>query len=97
MMFSKKFPEKRFSTARRALLLAGCVTVLTACHPSSNNTTAPGAPGAESRWAYSGKTGIGTSYESYLNGHYADNAPTGLVPKVWFPPPPGRVTQTLYR
>lgn len=96
MMFSKKFPEKRFSTARRALLLAGCVTLLTACHPSSNNTTAPGAPGAESRWAYSGKTGIGTSYESYLNGHYADNASTGFVSKVWFSLAQGIVTETMF-
>jgi hypothetical protein len=31
---------------------------------------APGAPGAASTWSYAGKTGIGTSYEQYLDNQY---------------------------
>lgn len=56
---------------------------------------APGAPGTTPVWAYSGKTGIGTSYENYIDGAYADNASTGVVSKVWFSLAQGIVTETM--
>ena len=73
--------------------------VLAACQqhtPTNTNAVAPGAPGAESHWAYSGKTGIGTSYESYVNGGYGDNASTGPVSKVWFSLAQGIITETMF-
>src|SRR5690606_904477 len=62
---------------------------------SSASIIAPGAPGQTPVWAYSGKTGIGTSYEQYVDGAYADNAPTGAVSKVWFSLAQGIVTETM--
>src|SRR5690554_1779220 len=61
----------------------------------SASTIAPGAPGQTPVWAYSGKTGIGTSYEQYVDGAYADNASTGAVSKVWFSLAQGIVTETM--
>ncbi|MDG5496548.1 glucan 1,4-alpha-glucosidase [Niveispirillum sp. BGYR6] len=72
-----------------ALLLAG--TSLAATAPQ----VAPGAPGAAATWAYSGKTGIGTSYESYQNGRYQDGGATGPVSRVWFSLAHGIVTETM--
>ncbi len=77
---------------------------LTACstEQAKKNThvtsqlTAPGAPGAEPFWAYSGKTGIGTSFEQYQNGAYSDNAATGTVSKVWFSIAKGMITETMF-
>lgn len=76
---------------------------LTACQPASEQApevssaaiTAPGAPGLASTWSFAGKTGIGTSYEQYLNGQYHDNAPTGKVSKVWFSLAQGILTETM--
>lgn len=74
--------------------------LLSACNhkaPTSKTAiAAPGAPGQESRWAYAGKTGIGTSYERYANGQYLDNDATGSVSKVWFSLAQGIVTETMY-
>ncbi|MGB1301225.1 MAG: hypothetical protein ACPG5O_08405, partial [Pseudoalteromonas tetraodonis] len=71
---------KKLNTITTSLLMLG----LTACgaqqEPSNSSImqiSAPGAPGAEPFWAYAGKTGIGTSFEQYQNGHYSDEAPTG--------------------
>lgn len=58
--------------------------------------TAPGAPGKASFWSYSGKTGIGTSYEQYRDGQYASAAATGEVSKVWFSLAKGAVTETMF-
>ena len=77
---------------------------LTACSSEQaiNNTqvteqlSAPGAPGAEPFWAYSGKTGIGTSFEQYQQGAYSDNAATGPVSKVWFSIAKGMITETMF-
>ena len=53
----------------------GCLS-LTACQETTTTkqtsktveaVSAFGAPGDKSTWAYSGKTGIGTSYEQYFN------------------------------
>ncbi|MCL1142628.1 glycoside hydrolase family 15 protein [Shewanella gaetbuli] len=58
-------------------------------------SVAPGAPGADPVWAFSGKTGIGTSYEPYTQGQYqdADNNP---ISKVWFSVAQGILTETMY-
>ncbi len=74
---------------------------LAACQPATDNlaaknqSVAPGAPGQTSTWSYAGKTGIGTSYEQYLSGQYQDQAPTGVVSKVWFSLANGIVTETM--
>lgn len=87
-------------TSFTCLLLGGLIS-LSACNsapePSTNlGNIAPGAPGSASTWAYSGKTGIGTSYEAYANGQYRDSAATGAVSKVWFSLAQGIVTETMF-
>ncbi len=57
---------------------------------------APGAPGAKPVWAYSGKTGIGSSYEAYLDHEYSEKASTGTVSKVWFSVAEGIITEVMY-
>ncbi len=57
---------------------------------------APGAPGAPPVWAYSAKTGIGSSYEQYVDGAYRPNPVTGDVSKVWFSLSQGIVTETMF-
>lgn len=47
-------------------------------------------------WAYSGKIGIGSSYERYVDGEYWHNADTGAVSKVWFSLAEGIVTETMF-
>ncbi len=93
---NKKLPWLVPALALSCLALTGCQTEKTAV-----NTVAPGAPGAESTWAYAGKTGIGTSYEQYTEisegvRGYSDNAPTGKVSKVWFSLAEGVITETMY-
>ncbi len=80
----------RLSACSIALLLA-------ACQPKQDTTsdTAPGAPGQPATWSYAGKTGIGTSYEQYQDGRYADSAKTGAVSKVWFSLAQGVLTETM--
>lgn len=73
------------AAAFASMLLAG--TTLAA--------TAPGAPGAKPTLAYAGKTGIGTSYEAYVQGRYADGGVTGSVSRVWFSLAKGVVTETM--
>ncbi len=75
------------------------LAALAACNQQKSIDTkavAPGAPGAGSHWAYSGKTGIGTSYEAYLDGQYSDDARTGAVSRVWFSLAQGIVTETMF-
>lgn len=55
---------------------------------------APGVAGAPSVWTYAGKTGLGTSYEAYVDKGYQDGGPTGTVSKVWFSIARGIVTET---
>ncbi|QBJ62736.1 glycoside hydrolase family 15 protein [Pseudoalteromonas sp. DL-6] len=90
---------KKLNTITTSLLMLG----LTACgaqqEPSNSavmQVSSPGAPGAEPFWAYAGKTGIGTSFEQYQNGHYSDEAPTGAVSKVWFSIAKGMITETMF-
>jgi glucoamylase len=61
-----------------------------------NTSVAPGAPGLASHWSYSGKTGIGTSYEQYTQGQYQDSGTTGKISKVWFSLAQGIVTETMF-
>nr|WP_157576348.1 glycoside hydrolase family 15 protein [Pseudoalteromonas sp. SW0106-04] len=72
--------------------LAGCNSAA----PTANSDSAPGAPGDKPFWAYSGKTGIGTSYEAYQQGRYDDNSATGTVSKVWFSLAKGMITETMF-
>jgi glucoamylase len=62
---------------------------------------AGGAPGAQqaqdnATWTYAGKTGIGTSYERYVDRRYSDTGPSGPVSRVWFSIAQGIVTETAY-
>src|SRR5690606_19776790 len=82
------------------LLLGGLIS-LSACNSAPESSTAvdkiaPGAPGQASTWAYSGKSGIGTSYEAYANGQYRDSASTSAVSKVWFSLAQGIITETMF-
>ncbi|MBB1386754.1 glucan 1,4-alpha-glucosidase [Pseudoalteromonas sp. SG45-5] len=92
---------KNYNLITISLLALG----LTACGAQNTNqsqtaqtskTTAPGAPGNDPFWSYAGKTGIGTSYEQYQNGHYTNDAPTGVVSKVWFSIAKGMITETMF-
>ena len=85
----------RYSKLALALVGAGLI----GCgsnHSANEPEVAPGAPGDKPYWAYSGKTGIGTSYEAYVNGQYSDNAETDTVSKVWFSVAKGMVTETMF-
>jgi glucoamylase len=84
----------RTSLLMSALLLAACQPAAES-GAAKNQATAPGAPGQLSTWSYAGKTGIGTSYEHYLDGQYQDKAATGVVSKVWFSLANGIVTETM--
>ena len=57
---------------------------------------APGAPGSAGVWNHAGKTGVGTSYEQYVDGQYRDDGPTGTISKVWFSIAQGIVTETAH-
>ncbi|GGM18747.1 glucan 14-alpha-glucosidase Cga [Pseudomonas asuensis] len=81
-------------TLLRNSLLTVCVSLSTVIYADS--AIAPGAPGQSPFWSYSGKTGIGTSYEQYHNGAYSSDAPTGPVSKVWFSLANGIVTETMF-
>jgi glucoamylase len=47
-------------------------------------------------WAYAAKTGVGASYEAYVDGAYKGGGPTGAVSKVWFSIADGTLTETMY-
>ncbi|HWU79682.1 MAG TPA: glycoside hydrolase family 15 protein, partial [Caulobacter sp.] len=47
-------------------------------------------------WAYSAKTGVGASYEAYVNGAYKAGGKTGAVSRVWFSIADGVLTETMY-
>ena len=86
---------KLLNAIASALLVAG----LTGCNSDAAteaHSVAPGAPGEMPFWAYSGKTGIGTSYEAYQDGHYDDDSATGTVSKVWFSLAKGMITETMF-
>jgi glucoamylase len=51
---------------------------------------------APTTWAYSAKTGVGASYEAYVDGAYKAGGKTGAVSKVWFSIADGVLTETMY-
>ena len=63
---------------------------------SAQELIAPGAPGQQATWAFAGKTGIGSSYEEYVNGEFKYNERTGEVSKVWFSVADGVLTETMW-
>ena len=71
--------------------LANDVTLAT----TAVNSVAPGAPGVDPVWAFSGKTGIGTSYEPYTDGQY-QGTQANPISKVWFSVAQGILTETMY-
>ncbi|HWV14586.1 MAG TPA: glucan 1,4-alpha-glucosidase [Cellvibrio sp.] len=78
------------------ILIASLATLGSCKHTPEPSSIAPGAPGAVSHWSYSGKTGIGSSYEQYTQGRYQDNGSTGKISKVWFSLAQGIVTETMF-
>ena len=56
-------------------------------------STAHAAPATT--WAYSAKTGVGASYEAYVDGAYKAGGKTGAVSKVWFSIADGVLTETM--
>ena len=87
------------STLALALLsatLVGCQQPATSTAAVKLAGSAPGAPGETPYWAYSGKTGIGTSYEQYHQLQYSNDAPTSTVSKVWFSVAEGIITETMF-
>lgn len=85
-------PMFPFAALSAALLLSACQP---AADSAATSSTAPGAPGAASTWAYAGKQGIGSSYEQYHQGAYSNEAATGTVSKVWFSLAQGVLTETM--
>lgn len=86
-----------------ALAAPGTAGPVDKVSPKDHNPTlaagggkASDGPGQASPWAYSGKQGIGASYEAYLDYQYSDKAVTGVVSKVWFSLAQGVVTETMY-
>lgn len=73
------------------ILFVSCVGIT-----KKNEIVAPGAPGIPSVWAYAGKTGIGTSYETYTNNSYSDDGQSGKISKVWFSVAQGILTETMF-
>lgn len=71
----------------KLLALASAATALaSAAHAAAPPTT----------WAYSAKTGVGASYEAYVDGAYRAGGKTGAVSKVWFSIADGVLTETMY-
>ncbi|MGB5593477.1 MAG: glucan 1,4-alpha-glucosidase [Crocosphaera sp.] len=86
---------------RKFWLLISLLTVLFICLKPMPTLAvggggAFGVPGAPSVWTFAGKTGIGTSYEAYLNKQYSDTGDTGTISKVWFSLAQGIVTETAF-
>ncbi|QHS13292.1 glucan 1,4-alpha-glucosidase [Shewanella sp. Arc9-LZ] len=87
---------KAVTTSMMALALSACSPADTQVNTQAQVVNvAPGTPGTEPTWAFSGKTGIGTSYEPYVNGHYQDTA-ANPVSKVWFSIAQGVLTETMF-
>ncbi|MGI2174525.1 glycoside hydrolase family 15 protein [Shewanella ulleungensis] len=101
-------PHSQHSVISNAIAASLLGLVLTGCSPADTatnvntlaevsqlNKVAPGSPGTEPTWAFSGKTGIGTSYEPYINGQYQDQA-ANPVSRVWFSVAQGILTETMF-
>ena len=77
-------------------MLKTLVLTTTAACALAGVASAQTAPGAPSTWAYAAKTGVGASYEAYVDGAYKDGGRTGTVSKVWFSIADGVLTETMY-
>jgi glucoamylase len=69
----------------KLLALASAALTASAAHAATPTT-----------WAYSAKTGVGASYEAYVDGAYKAGGKTGAVSKVWFSIADGVLTETMY-
>ncbi|WP_017443775.1 glycoside hydrolase family 15 protein [Gayadomonas joobiniege] len=87
---------KKSNLFKVSLLSAALLACQSPVEQKIQTEIAPGAPGDKPFWAYSGKQGIGTSYEAYQNGQYNDHAKTGKVSKVWFSLAKGMITETMF-
>lgn len=77
--------------------LAGCATLEAGpVAPPVVSAVAPGAPGDKPTWVNAAKTGVGASYEAYVDGQYRDGGRTGDVSRVWFSIADGVLTETMY-
>lgn len=79
-----------------SLTLVGCNSELSANNEAGSANVALGAPGEKPFWGFSGKNGIGTSYEAYVDGRYGTNSVTGEVSKVWFSLAQGVITESMF-
>lgn len=79
----------------KLLCLAGAAS-LALTSAAGAQSVAPGAPGVTPNWSSAAKTGVGASYEAYVNGQYGDGGRTGAVSKVWFSIADGILTETMY-
>ncbi|WP_106476869.1 glucan 1,4-alpha-glucosidase [Phytohalomonas tamaricis] len=95
-MFQKRLLTLTIATLMAAPLMPAHAAATPSSQAESNAQVAPGAPGDAPFWSYSGKTGIGTSYEQYKNGHFSSDAATGAVSKVWFSLANGILTETMF-
>ena len=80
----------------RSFCLAGAAGLALASAAQAQAWVAPGAPGAPPVWSSAAKTGVGASYEAYVDGQYRDGGPTGAVSRVWFSIADGILTETMY-
>lgn len=71
-------------------------TLKTLALASAAMLAAGAAEAAPTTWAYSAKTGVGASYEAYVDGAYKAGGKTGTVSKVWFSIADGVLTETMY-
>lgn len=101
-MFKNKFIKQSLLASAVTLAISGCgseqpnTKEVNSQASASPAEVAPGAPGNKPYWAYSGKTGIGTSYEAYVDGAYSNQAVTGDVSTVWFSLAQGIITETMF-
>lgn len=84
------FPHSKFQEA------VSMTTLKTLALASAAMFVAGAAQAAPTTWAYSAKTGVGASYEAYVDGAYKAGGKTGAVSKVWFSIADGVLTETMY-
>jgi len=84
------FPHSKFQEA------VSMTTLKTLALASAAMFVAGATQAAPTTWAYSAKTGVGASYEAYVDGAYKSGGKTGAVSKVWFSIADGVLTETMY-